>query len=292
MPELPEVETVRRHLASRVPGKTVRSVWTSGLALRKPLARGFRGSFAGGRFTGVRRIGKFLFLDWESAEGRSDRSLLAHLGMTGQFLDSRQAFRERPRHTHVVWTFADGSELLFADPRRFGLLEWVARDVRPANVGADPTEFALSGEWLAAELAKSKAPVKAFLLDQRKLAGVGNIYACEALFKAGISPKRRARTLSREEAQRLAEAVDSTLQEAIGNRGTTISNYRDLDDRPGEYGERLLVYGREGGACVRCGNPIRRIVQSGRSSFFCATCQRKPAGARARRDARRAGSGV
>src|SRR5436190_18457133 len=147
MPELPEVETVRRHLARRVPGRTVRSVWTSGHALRKPLARGFRSSFAGGRFTGVRRIGKFLFLDWESVDGRSDRSLLAHLGMTGRFLHGPQATRERPPHTHVVWTFDDATELLFADARRFGLLEWVARGSRPANVGADPTEFALSGEW-------------------------------------------------------------------------------------------------------------------------------------------------
>ena len=287
MPELPEVETVRRHLARRVPGKTVRSVWTSGKALRKPFARGFRGSFAGGRFTGVRRIGKFLYLDWRSAEGAEDRSLLAHLGMTGQFLLSGRAAHERPPHTHVVWEFEDGSSLLFCDPRRFGLMEWVARESRPPNVGADPTEFALSGEWMAAELAKSRAPIKAFLLDQRKIAGVGNIYACEALFKAGISPRRRAHTLSRDEAHRLAEAVDSTLRAAIGNRGTTFSNYRDPDDRPGENGSSLLVYGREGKPCLRCGKPVRRIVQSGRSSFYCATCQKKPAGR-----AKRSESGV
>jgi formamidopyrimidine-DNA glycosylase len=292
MPELPEVETVRRHLARRVPGKTVRSVWISGKKLRKPLTRGFRSSFAGGRFTGVRRIGKFLYLDWRSAEGAEDRSLLAHLGMTGQFLDSGRPPHERPPHTHVVWEFEDGSSLLFSDPRRFGLLEWVARDSRPPRVGADPTEFTLSGEWMAAELAKSKAPIKAFLLDQRKIAGVGNIYACEALFLAGISPRRRAHALSRDEAHRLAEAVDSTLRAAIGNRGTTISNYRDPDDRPGDNGPALLVYGREGQACGRCGSRIRRIVQSGRSSFYCATCQRKPAGRAKRSDARRAGRGV
>jgi formamidopyrimidine-DNA glycosylase len=287
MPELPEVETVRRHLARRVPGKTVRSVWTSGKKLRKPLARGFRASFAGGRFTGVRRIGKFLFLDWRSASGAEDRSLLAHLGMTGHFLHSARAAHERPPHTHVIWEFEDGSSLLFSDPRRFGLLQWVARDSRPANVGADPTEFALSGAWLAAELAKSRAPIKAFLLDQRKIAGVGNIYACEALFKAEISPRRRAHTLSRDEAHRLAEAVDSTLRAAIGNRGTTISNYRDPDGQAGDNAPSLLVYGREGKPCARCGKPVRRLVQSGRSSFYCATCQRKPA-----RRAQRRESGV
>jgi len=292
MPELPEVETVRRHLARQVPGKTVRSVWTSGRALRKPLARGFRAAFRGGRFTGVRRIGKFLYLDWQAPDGSEKRSLLAHLGMTGHFLHTTRPIHERPLHTHVVWEFDDGSSLLFCDARRFGLLEWVARDSRPPNVGADPTEFALSGEWLAAELAKSKAPIKAFLLDQSRLAGVGNIYACEALFRARISPKRRARTLTRDEADRLAEAVDSTLKAAIGNRGTTFSDFRDLDDRPGEYGSSLLVYGRQGEPCVRCGTVIRRIVQSGRSSFYCATCQRKPAGPRPRRDARRAGIGV
>jgi formamidopyrimidine-DNA glycosylase len=292
MPELPEVETVRRHLARRVPGKTVRSVWTSGKALRKPLTKGFRSSFAGGRFTGVRRIGKFLYLDWRSAQGKEERSLLAHLGMTGRFLDSAAGERERPPHTHVVWTFEDGSSLLFCDARRFGLLEWVARDSRPPNVGADPTEFQLSGEWLAAELAKSRAPIKSFLLDQRRLAGVGNIYACEALFLARISPRRRAHSLSEDEAQRLAEAIDSTLKAAIGNRGTTFSDFRDLDDRPGEYATSLLVYGREGEPCVRCGGTIRRIVQSGRSSFYCATCQRKPAASGKRSDARRAGSGV
>jgi formamidopyrimidine-DNA glycosylase len=269
----------------------VQGVWISGLSLRKPLARGFRRSFAGGQFTGVRRIGKFLLLDWQAADGSADRTLLAHLGMTGRFALVPTS-RERPPHTHVVWEFEDGSSLLLCDARRFGLLEWVTRDSRPPNVGADPTEFALSGEWLAAVLAKSKAPIKAFLLDQRRLAGVGNIYACEALFRASISPRRRARSLSREEAHRLASAVDEVLKEAVNGRGTTLSDFRDVDDRPGEYGTSLLVYGREGEPCRRCGKPIRRIVQSGRSTFFCANCQRKPKAGAPRRDPRRAGIGV
>jgi len=278
MPELPEVETVRRHLARRVPGRVVSSVWTSGLALRKALPRGFRGSFAGGRFTAVRRIGKFLYLDWEAANGGAERSLLAHLGMTGRFLHAGAPPETRPPHTHVEWRFEDGSALLFCDARRFGLLEWVARDTRPPNVGADPTEGTITGEWLAAALARSRAPIKAFLMDQRRIAGLGNIYASEALFRAGISPRRRSRSLSREEAGRLAAAIHDTLGGAVRSRGTTFSDFRDLDDRPGEYGTSLLVYGREGEPCKRCGGRIRRIVQSGRSTFYCVTCQRKPAG--------------
>jgi formamidopyrimidine-DNA glycosylase len=277
MPELPEVETVRRHLARRVPGRVVRAVWTSGLALRKPLPRGFRGAFAGGRFTAVRRIGKFLYLDWESREGRSDRSLLAHLGMTGYFLHKDAAPADRPAHTHATWRFEDGSCLLFCDPRRFGLLEWVARDSRPANVGMDPTETPLTGPWLHAQLARSRAAVKSVLLDQRKLAGVGNIYASEALFRARISPRRVARTITAAEAERLARAIRESLAEAVRLRGTTFSDFRDLDDRPGEYGVALQVYGREGEPCRRCRTPIRRIVQTGRSSFFCPRCQRRAA---------------
>ena len=283
MPELPEVETVRRHLARRVPGRVVAAVWTSGLALRKPLARGFRSSFAGGRFTAVRRIGKFLYLDWESADGRSDRSLLAHLGMTGRFLHATAKAAARPAHTHVEWRFEDGSALLFCDARRFGLLEWIARDTRPPNVGADPTENRITGAWLGAELAKSRAPIKSFLLDQRRIAGLGNIYASEALFRSGISPRRRARSLRREEAERLAGAIHDALGEAVRHRGTTFSDFRDLDDRPGEYGTSLLVYGREGEPCKRCRAKIRRIVQSGRSTFYCVTCQRKPAAGAARK---------
>lgn len=290
MPELPEVETVRRHLQRRVPGRVVRSVWTSGLPLRKPLPRGFRAAFPGGCFTGVRRAGKFLFLDWRARGGASDRSLLAHLGMTGYFLHRDRTPAAYPAHTHAAWGFEDGSCLLFCDPRRFGLLEWVARDARPAGLGPDPTEFRLTGEWLHRHLRASRAPVKAVLLDQRRLSGIGNIYACEALFLAGISPRRIARTLTASEAERLAAAVRRSLTAAVRMRGTTFSDFRDLDDRPGEYGAALRVYDREGEPCRRCATAVRRIVQSGRSSFYCPGCQRRgapPARLRGRAPARR-----
>ena len=275
MPELPEVETVRRHLERRVPGRRVASVWTSGKALRKPLARGFARSFAGGRFTTVRRVAKFLYLDWEDAKGRNGRSLQAHLGMTGRFVFRASQVRERPPHTHVVWEFADGASLLFCDARRFGLLEWVDRKARPSGVGIDPTETAVTGELLFRMSRQARVPLKSFLMDQRRVAGLGNIYACEALFRARLSPRRRAAGLTRLEAGRLAAAIRDTLTEAVRFRGTTFSDFRDLDDRPGEYGATLLVYGREGLPCKVCSSLVRRIAQAGRSTFHCRACQRR-----------------
>lgn len=275
MPELPEVETVRRHLERRVPGRRVTRVWTSGKSLRKPLGRGFARAFAGGHFTGVRRVAKFLYLDWEDARGRNGRSLRAHLGMTGRFIFRGSEVRDRPLHTHAVWTFEDGASLLFCDARRFGLLEWVDRTERPAGVGIDPTETELTGELLHGLLRRARTPLKSFLMDQRRVAGLGNIYACEALFRARLSPRRRAAGLTRAEAERLATAIRDSLAEAVRFRGTTFSDFRDLDDRPGEYGSALFVYGREDLPCKTCGAPIRRLVQAGRSTFYCAICQRR-----------------
>lgn len=278
MPELPEVETVRRHLERRVPGRRVARVWTSGKALRKPLGRGFGRAFAGGRFTGVRRVAKFLYLDWEDGRGATGRSLQAHLGMTGRFVFRATPVRERPPHTHVVWTFDDGSSLLFCDARRFGLLEWVDRDSRPSGVGIDPTETEVTGELLFQLSRRARVSLKSFLMDQRRIAGLGNIYACEALFRARLSPRRRAAGLTRVEAVRLAAAIGDSLTEAVRFRGTTFSDFRDLDDRPGEYGSALFVYGRGGKPCKICSSPIRRLAQAGRSTFYCRRCQKRGAG--------------
>jgi formamidopyrimidine-DNA glycosylase len=275
MPELPEVETVRRHLARRVIGRRVKSVRTSGLKLRKPLPRDLIRESRGGQFVAARRVAKFLFLDWESRSGDRSRSLMAHLGMTGHFLYRKDTPHTNPPHTHVEWRFEDGSSLVFCDTRRFGLFEWVARDARPAGVGIDPTETHPTGEMLHAMIGKSRTPVKSFLLDQRKIAGLGNIYASEALFRAGISPRRICRTISRDEADRLAVAIMDALREAVRYKGTSFSDFRDLDDQPGENRNFLRVYGREGKPCHVCKTPIRRFVQAGRSTFFCPQCQRK-----------------
>lgn len=275
MPELPEVETVRRHLTRRVIGRRVKTVRTSGLKLRKPLPPDLVRESRGGRFVAARRVAKFLFLDWESRTGNRSRSLMAHLGMTGHFLYRRDTPRSNPPHTHVEWRFEDGSSLVFCDPRRFGLFEWVATDARPEGVGIDPTETTVTGELLHSMLKRSRTPVKSFLLDQRKIAGLGNIYACEALFRAGISPRRIGRAISRREADGLALAIIDALGEAVRYRGTSFSDFRDLDDEPGENRNFLRVYGREGRPCHVCRTRIHRFVQSGRSTFFCPQCQRK-----------------
>jgi formamidopyrimidine-DNA glycosylase len=275
MPELPEVETVRRHLASRILDRKVKSVRTSGLKLRKPLPRNFERESRGGRFVAARRIAKFLLLDWESRSGDRSRALMAHLGMTGHFLYRKTSPTSRPPHTHVEWRFEDGSSLLFCDTRRFGLFEWVTREARPRGVGIDPTEIPPTGELLYTLLRASRAPIKSFLLDQKKIAGLGNIYASEALFRAGISPRRISRRLDRSEADRLAVAIGDALGEAVRYRGTSFSDFRDLDDEPGSNRNFLRVYGREGKPCHVCGTAIRRFVQSGRSTFFCPDCQRK-----------------
>jgi formamidopyrimidine-DNA glycosylase len=200
---------------------------------------------------------------------------MAHLGMTGHFLYRNNNLQANPPHTHVEWSFEDGSSLLFCDTRRFGLFAWVARDAKPEGVGIDPTEIRVTGELLHSMLRKSRSPVKSFLLDQRKIAGLGNIYAAEALFRARISPRRICRGITRKEADRLAPAIHDALNEAVRYRGTSFSDFRDLDDEPGENRNFLRVYGREGKPCHVCATPIRRLVQSGRSTFHCPTCQRK-----------------
>jgi formamidopyrimidine-DNA glycosylase len=200
--------------------------------------------------------------------------VLVHLGMSGQLrLEGGQA--PRAPHTHVVWRLAGGSELRFVDPRRFG---WVA--VAPtvgqlpelAGLGPDPlAELSVAG--LAAALAGSRAPIKAFLLDQGKVAGLGNIYVSEALHRAGIHPGTPARR-TRARAAALVAAIRAALEQGIANRGTTLRDYRDADGQAGSNAAALLVYGRDGAPCGRCGASIRRRVDAGRSTFFCARCQR------------------
>ncbi len=279
MPELPEVETVRRHLERHIVGRTVRGAWTSGKALRRPIPRRLAALLAGRAIAGVRRHGKFLLVDF--ADGAR---LVAHLGMTGQFRFHATAPGPRATlaaHTHIVITFVDGSAVSYVDPRRFGLVDWLSpgADERlalgPPGQGVDPMVERLDGERLRVLYARCRGPIKPALLDQKRIAGIGNIYACEALFRAAIAPTRRAHLLSADERERLAREIHAVLDHAVENRGTTISDFRDLDDRPGNYGASLLVYDREGEACPRCGTSIRRVVQTGRSTYYCPGCQKR-----------------
>jgi formamidopyrimidine-DNA glycosylase len=275
MPELPEVETIVRGLAPRLRGRRIESVWWSGQALhlrRKVDLRGLRAVAAGQAIADVRRLGKFILV---AVAGADDGGVVIHLGMTGR-LRVETATAARARHTHVGFRLAGGDELRFIDARRFGWVE----PARPfgasaalARVGPDPLS-ALDAATLAAALDGVRAPIKAFLMDQRRVAGLGNIYVAEALHRAGIHPAARAGRV-RGRAAELLEAIRAALEGGIARRGTTLRDYVDADGRSGDNAAALLVYGRAGEPCRRCGARIKRRVDAGRATFFCAGCQRR-----------------
>ena len=275
MPELPEVETIARGLDPVLRGRRVEAIWGSGLPLHlnRPVdLRALRAVAAGQSIARVRRRGKYLLIDLHQ-----DKGVLVHLGMTGR-LRVQPAGAPRAPHTHVVFGLAGGDELRFADARRFG---WVEAGAPLAGVaalvalGPDPLSE-LDESALAAALATSRAPVKAFLLDQRRIAGLGNIYVAEALFRARIHPATPARRLVGR-APELLDAIRAALAGGIERRGTTLRDYVDAEGRQGDNASALLVYGRAGEPCPTCGAAIRRRVDSGRSTFFCPRCQRAPA---------------
>ena len=273
MPELPEVETVVRTLRPQVVGQTIRSLWTSGLPLRmarKLDCAGLRQTCVGATIHAVRRRGKYILIDLDSGRG-----VLVHLGMTGRLTVAGER-EEKVKHTHVVWALAQKRELRFVDPRRFGWVQAAPSLDRLPEIralGPDPLAE-LDGERLHALLVASRAPIKAFLLDQHRLAGLGNIYACEALFRARIHPRVQAYQ-ARGKAENLVRAIRETLEIGIANCGTSFRDFVDANGTPGRNIQALLVYGREGKACTTCGDRLRRLVDAGRSTFYCARCQRR-----------------
>lgn len=275
MPELPEVETVARTLRPRLVGRTITEVETSGLPLRAPLdetclARACEGA----RIEAIERLGKYLLVHLSSRE-----VLLAHLGMSGRFvLASQQALR--PAHLHVRLVLGDeDEELRYIDPRRFGMIVvYEAGEVGQAPelavLGPDPLAEPFTPGYLLGALRGSRRDIKQFLLDQSQVAGLGNIYVCEALFRAQISPRRRTNTIGAKRAERLHQAIREVLEEALAHRGTTFRDYVDGAGEPGGNQFHLDVYGREGEACTACGTRVARLVQGARSTFFCPRCQR------------------
>jgi len=274
VPELPEVEVLRRSLEPRLVGRRITAVEVRIAALREPLdRRALRRWVEGRRILRLRRRSKYLVLDLEG-----ESSLVVHLGMSGRL---GLAPRRRPpeTHEHVVFRLDRGGDLRFRDPRRFGLVFAVGtgeleRDRHFARLGREPLEAPVDGPALEQVAAGLRAPVKSFLMDARRLVGVGNIYATEALFHARIHPRRSVARISAAGWERLAGAVVAVLESAIRQGGTTLNDFADGEGNPGEFQIELAVYGREGEPCPRCGAAIRRIVQAGRSSFYCARCQR------------------
>ena len=279
MPELPEVETVRRMLAAHVPGREITGAVVSRLRLRSvslaPLVR----ALTGRTFGMPRRVGKFLLLDLDA-----NVTLLSHLGMSGRWLlwPAGDVADASMPHVHLELAFRDGTRLWYQDIRRFGMLRVVPtpelfRDPSLRLLGPDPLAEPPTGASLHALARGVRTSAKSFLLDQRRMAGLGNIYVSEILFRSQVDPRRRAGALSAAEWARIAAEVVPVLEQSIARMGTTFSTYRTIWNEPGEYGQQLLVYDRAGEPCRRCGAPVRRIVQTGRSTFFCPACQRPSA---------------
>ena len=277
MPELPEVETVRRMLAEHVPGRRIAGVRVSRHRLRTASLAGLPRALTGRALAMPRRTGKFLLLDLDAG-----RTLLSHLGMSGRWLfwDAGVEADESLPHVHLELTFADGARLWYQDIRRFGMLRVLdtvalGRDASLAGLGPDPLVEPPTGASLHALARGARTSVKSFLLDQRRIAGLGNIYVSEILFLASVDPRRRAGTLALEEWTHVAAEVVPVLERSIARMGTTFSTYRTIWNEPGQYGDQLLVYDRAGEPCRRCDGTVKRIVQAGRSTFFCPSCQRR-----------------
>jgi formamidopyrimidine-DNA glycosylase len=274
MPELPEVETIRRGLAHVMSGRRILRAELRRADLRRPFPPALAERLQGARIGALGRRGKYLLIELDD-----DGILILHLGMSGRI--TAGAASPAGRHDHVVLTLDDGSHIRFNDPRRFGLLDYtsraqLARHPLLADLGPEPLEPGFDGVYLTAALAGRTTPLKSALLDQRVVAGLGNIYACEALYRARLSPPRRAGAIGRDRAARLAAAIRAVLEEAIAAGGSSLRDYVRADGGLGYFQHRWAVYGREGMPCpgCDCAEGVRRIVQAGRSTFYCAKRQR------------------
>jgi len=287
MPELPEVETVRRGLTPAMTGQTIARADIRRPDLRWPFPPDMAARLTGQRVLGLRRRSKVILVDLAGGE-----TLLIHLGMSGRMLISGAQGRDMPgqfhhahpapeKHDHVVFDLGNGARVTFNDPRRFGAMDLCPTTTLDAHqwlasLGPEPLGNHFNDAHLAARLRGRNTPVKAALLDQRTVAGLGNIYVCEALFRAGISPTRRAGRISARRIAGLVLAIRDTLIEAIAAGGSSLRDYRQADGDLGYFQHTFRVYGRTGQPCTTpgCTGTIARTVQSGRSSFHCPRCQR------------------
>lgn len=284
MPELPEVETVRRGLEKSMRGHTISTVLLRRQELRRPLPRGFTRHLEGTRIRSIRRRAKYVIVDLDSRD-----SLVMHLGMSGSFRieDEAEPRANLGRHDHVVFQLSSGRRVVYNDPRRFGSMDIVPTDrldeTPPFNrLGVEPLGPDLTVVGLAQSLEGKATSIKAALLDQRIVAGLGNIYVCEALWRARISPLRTAASLVTKAERptvalgRLPDAIQAVLEDAILSGGSSLRNHFQTDGSLGTFQHSFDVYGRTGEKCHRgsCAGTIRRAIQTGRSSFYCETCQK------------------
>lgn len=286
MPELPEVETVRRGLRPFMEGAQLTKVELRRPDLRFPLPKNFSKRLQGATITTLSRRGKYLLAELDSSE-----TLIAHLGMSGRFtINSHRkaspgvfvyAQAGDRRHDHIVFHLdgASPSRVIYNDPRRFGFMDLTRSDGLERSrhfegMGPEPLCNEFTDAGFDAAIRNRKAPIKNLLLDQSIVAGVGNIYACEALYRAGISPRRMGASVAGARAARLRATLVTVLDEAIEAGGSSLRDFAGADGALGYFQHAFLVYGRENEPCGQCGAPIQRIIQSGRSTFFCGQCQR------------------
>jgi formamidopyrimidine-DNA glycosylase len=276
MPELPEVETIASGLRLSLPGRRITGVRLGKTDFIDDPALLER-ELPGKKITAVRRLGKFMLLDLESPNGDTERdALLVHLGMTGRLVTSAPQ-EPVPPHTHAFFALDDGRELRYTDVRRFGRIAFLpdgAHQSELASLGLEPLEA--TEKQFAEKLRGRRARIKSVLLNQRVLRGIGNIYADESLWRARIHPMRFAASLSAKQVRELLRAIQTVLKSAIRLRGSSVSDYVDADGQRGLFQQRHRVYQRDGEKCPRCGSKIRRMIIGGRSSHFCAKCQRAP----------------
>jgi len=288
MPELPEVETVRRGLAPAMEGASIKKVEVRDRRLRWPIVKDFEKRITGTTVEGLGRRAKYLLADLSSGD-----VLIMHLGMSGSFRVGKDAkpgvyYHERSKstaHDHVVFHMSNGESVTFNDPRRFGSMKLVARaklEQEPLlrNLGPEPLGNEFDAAMLATACAGKKTSLKAALSDQRVVAGLGNIYVCEALFRARLSPKRQASTIAdrsgkpNARAQALVDAIKAVLNDAIKAGGSSLRDHRRADGSLGDFQHNFQVYDREGQPCPGCKGKVKRIVQNGRSTFYCPACQK------------------
>src|SRR5262245_2222917 len=288
MPELPEVETVRRGLAPVMEGRRFVKVEVRRGDLRWPLPKDFVQKLHGKTVEGLGRRAKYLLADLSSGD-----VLLMHLGMSGSFRVGKDSapgiyYQERSKstaHDHVIFHMSNGATVTFNDPRRFGSMKLVPRarlDEEPLlrSLGPEPLGNEFDAAMLARACARKKTSLKAALSDQRVVAGLGNIYVCEALFRARLSPKRIASTIAdrngkpNERAEKLVDAIKAVLRDAIEAGGSSLRDHRRADGSLGDFQHNFQVYDREGAPCPACKGKIKRIVQGGRSTFYCPSCQK------------------
>ena len=283
MPELPEVETVRRGIAPAMEGRLIERADVRRPDLRWPFPPNMAARLTGQRVVRLRRRSKYILVDLDNTE-----TLLIHLGMSGRMTVSGQApgvfvhgHAAPEKHDHVVLHMEGDARITFNDPRRFGIMDLFPTSAEAGHkllsvLGPEPLSNEFNDETLWVALRGKKTPIKSALLDQRIIAGLGNIYVCEALFRAGISPTRAAGTISRNRVAELTGVIRDVLNEAIAAGGSSLRDHRQATGELGYFQHNFSAYGRENDPCknIECGGTIKRLVQSGRSTFYCPRCQR------------------